>query len=181
MLQNFPFFSPPSQDNFLQVAETKQEPGEVIVWGLNFGWVQSFHSKESTCVSPESLDMGTWFCCKGAVCGRTCEEALYQHPWDVPGSHHKPRDVQGPEGQAGRSWLGEGLSFPLLFEKPSAKLMGEKASPNSNRRNMIYNCIFTVERLALRVWLLFSKEKKFVTSQLINDLNLMTRYFKYIL
>ena len=37
MLQNFPFFSPPSQDNFLQVAETKQEPGEVIVWGLNFG------------------------------------------------------------------------------------------------------------------------------------------------
>lgn len=29
--------------------------------------------------------------------------SLYQHPWDEPGSHHKLRDVQGPEGQAGRS------------------------------------------------------------------------------
>ena len=40
MLQNFPFFSPPSppsNNNSLQVAKTKQELGEVIVLGLNFG------------------------------------------------------------------------------------------------------------------------------------------------
>lgn len=52
--------------------------------------------------------------------------------------------------------------------------MAENTSPNSNVRNTIHNCIFTLEGLALHVGLLFIKEKQLCYKP-INDLTLITR------